>query len=75
MNVAYEIALLSNDLIVRSKYLAPGYLSSGGIPCKYDSMTEEEFRKIGKKKKNMGFEGTIRCYVEKITGNLPGFSS
>lgn len=51
---------LNNQLTV------PGYLSAGGSPCQYDSMTEEELRAIGKKKSTIGFKGMVRCYLERI---------
>lgn len=54
------------DRVLRSKYLAPGYLSCGGVPSKYDTMTDTELKAMGKRKKNTGFEGTNRCYLDKI---------
>ena len=64
------LALLKQDVELRSSYLSPGYFSSGNTPCSFDSMTEEELHAIGKKKKNCGFKGTVRCYLERITSIL-----
>ena len=32
--------LLLDDIAKRSKFFSPGYLSSGGKPCEFDTMTE-----------------------------------
>ena len=64
----WTIALLLKDLVLRSRYLAPGYLSCGGKPCQYDEMSEDDFRAIGKRKKRSGFKGTMRCYLDKCYG-------
>lgn len=64
----FDLDASSKDFDIQYKYLSPGYLSGGRVPCCYDTMTEEEFHEIGKRKKNSGFEGTIRCYMDKIMG-------
>ena len=64
------LALLKQDVELRSSYLSPGFYSSGNTPCSFDSMTEEELQAIGKKKKNCGFKGTVRCYLERITSRI-----
>lgn len=53
-------------MVLNNQFTVPGYLSAGGNPCQYDSMTEEELRTIGKKKSTIGFKGTVRCYLERI---------
>lgn len=60
--------LLLDDIAKRSKFFSPGYLSSGGKPCEFDTMTEEQLRAYGMKKSSCGFIGTIRCYIERNRG-------
>ena len=60
--------LLLDDIAKRSKFFSPGYLSSGGKPCEFDTMTEEQLRSFGMKKSSCGFAGTIRCYIERNRG-------
>ena len=61
-------ALLLDDIAKRSKFFSPGYLSSGGKPCEFDSMTDEQLRPFGMKKSSCGFKGTVRCYIERNRG-------
>lgn len=61
-------ALLLEDIAKRSKYFSPGFLSSGGKPCQFDSISDQQLRSYGMKKSHNGFKGTVRCYMERVRG-------
>ena len=61
-------ALLLEDIAKRSKYFSPGYLSSGGRPCRFDSASSQHQHSSGSKRSHAGFRGTVRCFVERIRG-------
>ena len=67
--------LLLDDIAKRSKFFSPGYLSSGGKPCEFDTMTDEQLRSFGMKKSSCGFAGTIRCYIVRNRGKNRFLSS
>ena len=60
------LAFVLQDIAQRIQFTLPGYLSSGGTPCSFDALTETELHHFGKKSKQIGIPGMMRCYLERI---------